>query len=148
MTARIERAGQTIGWLGELHPRLVQQWDISPAPVLFELLPEAGLVARLPAFRPVSRFPSVRRDLAILVDETITAAELLEAARDAAGALLQDVWVFDVYTGDNIERGLKSVALGLILQETSRTLTELEIEGAVNAVIERISGKFNASIRE
>ncbi|MDP7042035.1 MAG: phenylalanine--tRNA ligase subunit beta, partial [Gammaproteobacteria bacterium] len=148
VSARIEREGQTIGWLGELHPRLVRLWDISPAPVLFELLPQAGLAARLPAFSPVSRFPSVRRDLAVLVNEQITAAELLGTVREAAGPLLQDAWVFDVYTGDNIERGLKSVAFGLILQETSRTLTEPEIEGAVNAVIERLSGKFNASIRE
>jgi phenylalanyl-tRNA synthetase beta chain len=148
MTARVERAGETIGWLGELHPRLVREWDISPAPVMFEMKVQPGLASRAPVFKPVSRFPSARRDLAVLVSEQVSAAELLAEARDAAGPVLREIRVFDVYTGDKIEIGLKSIALGLILQETSRNLTELEIEGAIDAVTERFSSKFNASIRE
>jgi phenylalanyl-tRNA synthetase beta chain len=148
MTSSIVRAGEIIGWLGELHPRLVREWDINPAPVLFELKVQPGLASHAPVFAQVSRFPSARRDLAVLVSEQVSAAELLAEARDAAGSLLREIRVFDVYTGDKIESGLKSVALGLILQETSRNLTELEIDGAVQAVTERFSSKFNASIRE
>lgn len=147
-TACIKRAEQTVGWIGELHPRLVRHWDSGPAPLLFELECQAVFAAAIPTAQPVSRFPSVRRDIAVVVAEDITSADLLAAARGVAGKRLIDIMVFDVYRGDRIESGLKSVALGLILQETSRTLTELEIDRTVAAVKERISSQFNASIRE
>jgi phenylalanyl-tRNA synthetase beta chain len=147
-TARIERDGEVIGWLGELHPRLVRKWNFGSAPILFELTSDSALEARVPVYQQISRYPSVRRDLAIVVDENVSAADLLAEVRSAAGKLLREVRVFDIYTGNGIEKGLKSVALGLILQETSSTLTELEIEGVSSAVVERLSSKFNASIRE
>ncbi len=147
-TARIERAGEPLGWLGELHPRLVRKLNLGQAPILFELDAVAVLTAAVPVYKEISRYPSVRRDLAVVVDDEVSAAALLDEVKNAAGELLRDVRIFDIYTGDGIEKGLKSVALGLILQETSRTLTELEIESAVSAVVERLSSKFNASIRE
>ncbi len=147
-TARIERAGAVIGWLGELHPRIARRNGLAPAPVLFALQATEALRSAVPAYRAVSRFPSVRRDLAVVVPDEVEAAELVRVAREAAGALLREIKVFDVYRGGKIEKGLKSVALGLILQETSRTLTEPEIEGAVSAVIKGLSGQLNASIRE
>ena len=147
-TARIMRGDVAVGWCGELHPRLVREWGLSPAPLLFEFDADAGLSATLPVFRPVSRFPSVRRDLAVLVDESVPADELISAAKEAAGDLLRDVLVFDVYTGAGIETRLKSVALGLILQVTSRTLTELEIDNVITVVTDSLSSKFNAKIRE
>jgi phenylalanyl-tRNA synthetase beta chain len=147
-TARIERSGHLVGWVGELHPRLVRKGNFGQAPILFELESRLALEAQIPAYRQISRFPSVRRDLAVIVAEKITADELLAEVRSAAGELLRDVRIFDIYTGNGIEKGLKSVALGLILQETSSTLTELEIERVSSAVVERLSSKFNASIRE
>ncbi|MCP4002282.1 MAG: phenylalanine--tRNA ligase subunit beta [Gammaproteobacteria bacterium] len=147
-TARIERDGKFVGWLGELHPRLVRKWNFGQAPILFELETGLALAAQVPVYREISRFPSVRRDLAVIVNDNISADDLLAEVRAAAGELLRDVRVFDVYTGNGIEKGLKSVALGLILQETSSTLTELEIEHVSNTVIDRLSSKFNASIRE
>jgi len=147
-TAKIERAGAALGWLGELHPRLVRALNLGQAPVLFELDAAAALEAEVPLYAEISRYPSVRRDLAIVVADEIPASELLDEVKNAAGSLLKDVRIFDIYTGEGIEKGLKSVALGLILQETSATLTELEIEGVTNAVVERLSSKFNASIRE
>ena len=147
-TARIERDGKFVGWLGELHPRLVRILNFGQAPILFELATGLALAAQVPAYRQISRFPSVRRDLAVIVNDNISADDLLTEVRSAAGELLREVRVFDIYTGNGIEKGLKSVALGLILQETSSTLTELEIEHVSNAVIERLSSKFNASIRE
>ncbi len=147
-TAQIEKNGVAVGWLGELHPRLVRKLGLGTAPILFELQMEATLAAEVPEYRSVSRFPAVRRDLAVMVSEDIAAAEIVCAVEEAAGALLQEVKVFDVYRGDSIEKGLKSVALGLILQETSRTLTEPEIDGVISSVIEGLSSKLNASIRE
>jgi phenylalanyl-tRNA synthetase beta chain len=147
-TAQLKRAGAVVGWCGELHPRLARKWGLSPAPLLFEFEVAAGLAACVPGFRGVSRYPSVRRDLAVLVEQDVSAAQLIAAAKDAGGEILRDVRVFDVYTGERIETSLKSVALGLILQETSRTLTELEIDSVITAVVERFSGEFNAKIRE
>jgi phenylalanyl-tRNA synthetase beta chain len=147
-TAQISCAGELLGWFGELHPRIAKQLGLQPAPLLFELGIESALAAEIPAYKKISKFPSVRRDLAVLVDEKVAADMLLAAARDAAGDLLRDIMVFDIYTGKGVETSLKSVALGLILQETSRTLTELEIDGVVTAVVERLSSQFNATIRE
>ncbi len=147
-TARIERNGEPLGWLGELHPRVARKLGMAGAPVLFELLADQALAANVPRFQPVSRYPSVRRDLAVIVAEHVTAAEVVAVVKEAAGGLLQEVKVFDVYRGSSIENGLKSVALGLILQETSRTLTEPEIDAVIKTVISRLSSKFNASIRE
>jgi phenylalanyl-tRNA synthetase beta chain len=147
-TARIERFGKTVGWVGELHPRLVRQGNFGGAPVLFELDSDAVRAANVPAYAEISRFPSVRRDLAVVVDADLPVADLLAEVRDAAGGMLRDIRVFDIYTGEGIENGLKSIALGLILQETSRTLTEPDIEGVSSTVVQRLSGKFNATIRE
>ncbi|MBT8422268.1 MAG: phenylalanine--tRNA ligase subunit beta, partial [Gammaproteobacteria bacterium] len=147
-TAQIERDGQSIGWLGELHPRLSRKLGMAPAPLVFELDARAALSASVPDYAAVSRFPSVRRDLAVLIDESVSAADLQAVVENAAGPLLQNIVIFDVYRGDKIENGLKSVAIGLILQETSRTLTEPEIEAVTTAVIEGLSSKLNASIRE
>jgi len=147
-SARIQRDGDYVGWCGELHPQAARHLGLSPAPVLFELELGKGLLANIPAFRGISRFPAVRRDIAVLVARDVTAAELIAVARKVGGAVLRDVLIFDIYTGTGIESGLKSVALGLILQETSRTLSELEIDGAIAAVVESFSREFNASIRE
>ena len=147
-TARIERNGVLVGWLGELHPRLARKMGLGVAPLLFELQLQPALAAKVPEYRTVSRFPVVRRDLAVMVSEEISAAEIVAVAEAAAGALLQETRVFDLYRGDSIEKGLKSVALGLILQETSRTLTEPEIDGVISSVVEGLSSKLNARIRE
>ena len=146
--AQLLKGDLVVGWLGELHPRLQKTWNLQPAPVLFELLSEPVLEANVPNYLPISRFPSVRRDLAVIVSEDIPAGDLVAATQAVAGELLRDIMVFDVFTGQGIENGLKSVALGLILQETSRTLTELEIEGLVDSVKSQLSSQYNASIRE
>jgi phenylalanyl-tRNA synthetase beta chain len=147
-SAQIQRDGVPIGWYGELHPQAARHWELDPAPVLFELELAKGLRANIPAYKNISRFPAVRRDIAVIVASQVTAAQLTEAARKTVGTVLRDVLIFDIYTGKGIESGLKSVALGLILQETSRTLTELEIDSAIAAVVECFSREFNASIRE
>jgi phenylalanyl-tRNA synthetase beta chain len=147
-TARVERDGAVLGWLGELHPRICRAIGLATAPVVFELDATGLREATPPRYRAVSRFPSVRRDLAVLVAEEVPASDLVDVARMQGGAVLRDVIVFDVYTGDAIEKGLKSVALGLILQETSSTLTEPEIDRVVHSVVTGFSERFNASIRE
>lgn len=147
-SARILRAGNAAGWIGALHPRLVRELDLERVPVLWELDEEISFAAELPVFREISRFPAIRRDLAVVVDAGVAVDSLLETVRATAGANLTESKVFDVYRGDRIDSGLKSVALGLILQDSSRTLTDVEADRVVAEVMARLESEFRARMRD
>ncbi len=146
-TARVLREGRPVGWLGELHPSLVKELDSVHTPVLFELDVAALTVVR-PAYREISRLPQVRRDLAVVVDESVPLSRLVERVTLAASSLLRDLRVFDVYRGPGIEAGRKSIAFGLIFQDISRTLTDDDVGTLVAAVVADLRASLNASIRE
>ncbi len=146
--ARIYRGEMAIGWLGELHPELVRALDLSSAPQLFELDFEAALGIDLPAFHEVSRFPQVRRDLAILVDEDLPFSAIHERVTSVAAGLLKDLRVFDIYRGTGVEPGRKSVALGLIFQDNSRTLMDEDIDRLMASIRDDLSASVKARIRE
>ena len=124
-----------------------QELELKRHVILFALQLDIACRANVPAFTPYSKFPAVRRDLAVVVDTTVEAEALLRHARAAAGEELQSVVIFDVYTGSGIEPGRKSVALGLILQGVSRTLTDANADSAVGAVIDRLERELGAKIR-
>jgi phenylalanyl-tRNA synthetase beta chain len=145
--ARLRRGDQEVGWVGELHPVLVQELDFVASPVLFELDFQALAVSR-PQHRAISRFPQVRRDLAVVVDESVALSALTECVLRAASQLLQEVRVFDVYRGPGLESGRKSVALGLIFQDISRTLTEDQVESLMASIVTKLHESLNARIRE
>jgi phenylalanyl-tRNA synthetase beta chain len=145
--ARIRRNGREVGWLGELHPSLVKQLDFTYTPVLFEIDIEA-LGVEKPLYREISRFPQVRRDLAVVVDETVALSSLAERVVLAASSLLCDLRIFDVYRGHGVEVGRKSVALGLIFQDISRTLTDEDVEQLMASIIADLRVSLNARIRE
>ena len=147
-TARVLRCGQEVGWLGELHPTLVQALDFTDPPILFELDFDAALAVKSSTYEEISRFPQVRRDLAIVVDESVTLSTLAERVTLAASSLLRDLRIFDVYRGPGLEKGRKSVALGLIFQAISRTLTDDDVERLVGSVIADLRENLNARIRE
>ena len=102
----------------------------------------------MPQFADVSRFPAVRRDLAVVVAEPVTVQNLLDRIRSAAGALLHDAVVFDIYRGAGIETGRKSVAIGLNLQDVSRTLTDEETDAVVARVVADLERECGATIRD
>jgi phenylalanyl-tRNA synthetase beta chain len=145
--ARILRQGREVGWLGELHPLLIKELDFTYTPVLFELQLDA-LAVEKPLYREISRFPQVRRDLAVVVDETVALSALAERVVLAASSLLCDLRIFDVYRGPGIEAGRKSVALGLIFQDISRTLTDEDVEQLMASIITDLRVSLNARIRE
>jgi phenylalanyl-tRNA synthetase beta chain len=147
-TARVLRCGQEVGWLGELHPTLAQALDFTYPPILFELDMNAALVVKRSSYEEISRFPQVRRDLAIVVDESITLSTLAERVTLAASSLLRDLRIFDVYRGPGLEKGRKSVALGLIFQDISRTLTDDDVERLMASVVADLRENLNARIRE
>jgi len=146
-TACVRRAGQAVGWIGELHPRLVRELGFTQAPVLFEL-DVAALRVSVPQGREISRFPQVRRDLALVLPENVTFGALRERVVLSGSSFLRNVRIFDVYRGAGIEKGRKSVALGLIFQDISRTLTDDDVDRAVAALVADLRENLDARIRE
>ena len=146
--ARIRRGAIPIGWLGELHPHLLKALNLPANTWVFELETESAFAAEPLKFNQISKFPSVRRDLAIVVDEAVPLAVLHENVTVSASGLLSDLRVFDVYRGTGVETGRKSIALGLILQDSSRTLTDVEADAVVASVVARLRDVLSASIRD
>jgi phenylalanyl-tRNA synthetase beta chain len=146
-SARVLRRGEPVGWVGELHPVLTQSMDFTYPPVLFEL-DVAGLQVRRALYQEISRFPQVRRDLAVVVDESVALSTLTERVTLSASSLLRELRVFDVYRGPGLEEGRKSIALGLIFQDISRTLTDDDVERLMASVITDLRENLNARIRE
>jgi phenylalanyl-tRNA synthetase beta chain len=147
-SARLYRGARACGWIGELHPELARSLELSPAPFLFELELDITSSAALPHAKELSRFPAVRRDLAVVVDEGSTFNQLRESVTVAASSLLRELKVFDVYRGRGIETGRKSVALGLILQDKSKTLTDADVDAVLTTVRERLQQDLNATFRD
>jgi phenylalanyl-tRNA synthetase beta chain len=146
--ARISRAGVGLGFIGELHPSLVRALDLTYAPILFELDYSATFRANLAQFREVSRFPQIRRDISFTVPVDVAFAALGERVSVAAGSLLKQLNAFDVYQGKGVEIGRKSIALGLILQDLSRTLTDEDADRVVQNVLQDLRSNLDAQIRE
>ncbi len=147
-SARVLHEGRPMGWVGRLHPRLERALDLPRAVYLFELDAAALAAGRLPRFVPLSRFPAIRRDLAIVVDETVPAADIQRCIREAAPPFLTEIEVFDVYRGEGIDSGRKSLALGLTLQDLSRTLTDTDVEAAVSRILGALERQLGATLRE
>lgn len=146
-SARVLRRGIPVGWVGELHPALVRELDFTYVPVLFEL-DMAGLAVKRAVYQDISRFPQVRRDLAIVVDESVTLSALAERVTLASSSLLRGLRVFDVYRGPGLEPGRKSIALGLIFQDISRTLTDEDVDRLMASVVSELRESLSAKIRE
>jgi phenylalanyl-tRNA synthetase beta chain len=146
-SARIDRAGEPVGWLGTLHPRVARELDVEGDAFVFELRLAGVQAARLPAFRELSRFPASRRDLAVVVDESVTAQAVQTVIRQRGGDLLREVWLFDVYRGKGMAEGKKSLAFGLNLQDFSRNLTDHVVEEAVSGIIAGLAEQFGATLR-
>ncbi len=146
--AEIRRHGTRVGMLGKLHPGVAEALEIHGDVLLFELDVEQAFAAGIPAASAISKYPAIRRDIAVVIDEKVPAAELVDAAVAAVPKSIRRAFVFDVYRGPGIEAGLKSVALGLILQETSRTLTDADADAARDAAVQKLQQEFAAVLRE
>jgi phenylalanyl-tRNA synthetase beta chain len=146
-TAAVYRDGQLLGYAGALHPSLQQALDIPGKVYLFELRLDLLTKASVPSFSSLSKFPEVRRDLALLLDRQLPVEQLLGSVKSKAGDCLTDLKVFDVYMGKGIDPQRKSIAIGLTFQHPSRTLTEDEINTSVDTVIQYLQEKYSASLR-
>lgn len=147
-TAQVLKDGKALGFVGALHPELQKSLDIASKIYLFELGLAEISVRSLPQFKELSKYPEVRRDLAVIVDEKISAQAILKNVRDSAGALLTDLVLFDVYQGANLEAGKKSVAFGMTLQDATRTLQDEDINPLVERVVTSLREQFKVTLRE
>ncbi len=146
-SAEVWADGKAIGWIGTLHPRLVQVFDLAAAPVVFELDSEVLAERSLPRHAGLSRFPLVRRDLAFVLDTHTPAGELLVALREAAPAQVRSIDVFDDYRGKGVSENQKSLAIRVVMQDTERTLTDQEVEDAVQELVSAALRQCNAALR-
>ena len=147
-SARILREGQPVGLLGELHPSLARELEAPAGLLLLELDITRALRPVLPAVVPVSRFPQVRRDLAVTVPKSTPLSVVRARVNVAAGSLLRELTVFDLYQGQGIEPTRKSIALGLIFQDNNRTLKDDEADALMAAVAADLSSTLDARIRD
>lgn len=146
--AEVLRDGQSIGYAGAIHPRIVRALDLNGPVLAFELQLAALLVGKVPAFAPISRYPGIRRDIAIVVDRADSWETVKSCIKQAGPAYLAEIRLFDVYAGKGVTSGRKSFAIGLILQEISRTLTDDEIASAIGRILEALRENLGAALRE
>jgi phenylalanyl-tRNA synthetase beta chain len=146
-TAVITRNGHDCGYIGALHPTASAELGLNAALYVCEIDLESVLETRLPAFSELSKFPDVRRDLAVVVDKSVPAAELMENVRAVAGSYLTDLRLFDVYEGKGIDPKRKSLALGLTFRDQSRTLGDEDVNLAVGQVIDLLEKNYKAELR-
>ena len=147
-SARILNGDEQVGLMGALHPQLVADLDLNGPVFVFELALAKICQGQLPRFEELSRYPEVRRDIALVVDRTVLAEDLLSCIRAEAGAHLKNLRLFDVYEGKGIDPHRKSMAIGLTLQDSSRTLTDDEVNAVMDRVLQSLEQGFNATLRK
>ena len=147
-SADIYRKGEIIGVIGKLNPILTRHFDISEDVYFFEIDYKKAFERSQIKAKPVSKYPQIRRDISIVVDSHIISSELIETVKRIKPSIIQSVNVFDVYEGKNIEEGRKSIALGLILQEKSRTLTDEEADDIIKLTLKSLQSKYSAKLRD
>lgn len=147
-SARIVVNGRPVGWLGALHPNVTKALDLPGRTLVFELELAIFHQASVPKFSELSKFPAIRRDLALVVERGLPAARIEAVVRGAAPETLQEFRIFDVYTSEGIDSRSKSVALGLTLQAHSRTLTDAEVDAAIQNVVAALKQELGATLRD
>ena len=146
-SAAIYHADKKLGIMGALHPSLLQTLDITGKVFVFEMDLIPLLDSGLPQYRDISKFPEIRRDIAILVNQTIPAKDIQDRIKYVAGDWLKDVFIFDVYQGKGISPGLKSIALALIWQHPTRTLVDDEVTTLMQRVVMELTDQLGAELR-
>ena len=147
-TARIEREGRLVGFVGAIHPELSKTLGLDRPVFVFELVLAEVASGKMPKFQELSRFPEVRRDLALIADKDVAAAAVLDVIRENAGEWLTDLRLFDVYQGKGIDPDRKSLAVGLTWQHPSRTLNDDEVNSATQNILTSLEQRLNATLRK
>jgi phenylalanyl-tRNA synthetase beta chain len=147
-SAQLVHAGRVLGHIGEINPSLVRALDLTYRPILFEVQLDAIAPASLPQFRDFSAYPSIRRDISFTVAEDEPFGRIRDRVSVAASSSLRELRVFDIYQGKEVEFGRKSVALGLILQDLRRTMTDEDADRIMAAVVADLKQHLDAKVRD
>ena len=146
-SAKVMLDGKAIGWIGKLHPKWQQHYQLSKGAILFELNFAALQQSKVPTYSEVSKFPPIRRDMAVLVDESVSVAQLLNAIQSAKLEFMSEVGLFDVYRGKGVPEGKKSLAFLISMQSSDKSLTDADADKAMNGVLEIVKNRFGAELR-
>lgn len=146
-SAKVMLDGKAIGWIGKLHPKWQQHYQLSKGAILFELNFAALQQSKVPTYSEVSKFPPIRRDMAVLVDESVSVAQLLNAIQSAKLEFMSEVGLFDVYRGKGVPDGKKSLAFLISMQSSDKSLTDADADKAMNGVLEIVKNRFGAELR-
>lgn len=147
-SAQIFLKNEIVGCMGMLHPKLESELGFETSVFLFELDQDVLLKRDIARFQSLSKFPQVRRDIAIIVDEAVSASQLIECVKHENNALLRQTLIFDVYRGQGIDSGKKSIAMGFLLQDDAETLTDSRVEEFIAQILGRLKIEFNAKLRD
>ncbi|MFG0886271.1 phenylalanine--tRNA ligase subunit beta [Vibrio sp. CJQ_6] len=147
-SAAIVLDGKTIGVIGTVHPELERKFGLNGRTIVFEIEWSAINTKVIPEAVALSKFPSNRRDIAVVVDDAVASGDIVKACLAQGGEFLKDAKLFDVYVGKGVEDGKKSLAIALTLQSAERTLEDADIAGAVEAIVAHVSAKFGATLRD
>jgi len=146
-SARVYAGDEAIGWIGAIHPKLHKPLDLNVHSYVFELALSAVLASEIPSFTALSKFPAIRRDLALVVSGTITAGEIKHCLNDIRSDILKRIQVFDVYSGEGVEQGQKSIAVAFHIQHVERTLTDDEVNDLISTITRHLEQQVGATIR-
>ncbi|HUX64237.1 phenylalanine--tRNA ligase subunit beta [Sulfuricella sp.] len=146
-SAKVWLEGEFLGWIGTLHPKWQQKYELPAAPVLFELDMAVMLRGRVPAFAEISKFQVVRRDIAVVVDEGVSVQTLLDGMSEHLPDVVAELALFDVYRGKGIDLGKKSLAFRVLMQDTRQTLTDEEVDAVTAQLAEVLTSRFGAKLR-
>jgi phenylalanyl-tRNA synthetase beta chain len=146
-SAVIKISGEIVGWCGSVHPSVLKAFEIKKSVFAFELDLEKLLQRDVPFTKSISRFPSVRRDLALLLPNDVTYDQVKDCITTTAGPLLEKVLVFDVYQGKNLKKGYKSLAIGLIFNNVSSTLKDEDVDPVIETLVSELEQQLGAQLR-
>ena len=146
-SAEVKLSGKTAGWCGAVHPSVLKAFDIKKNVYAFEIDLDFLLSRDVPFAKEISRFPSVRRDIAVLLPNDVTFMNVEKCIRSAAGHYLENVIVFDVYAGENLKDGYKSLAIGLIFNNVSSTLRDEDVDPVIETVVSELERRLGAQLR-
>jgi phenylalanyl-tRNA synthetase beta chain len=139
--------GKAIGWLGKLHPKWQQQYSLSKSTMLFELALLPLLQTQVTTYQEVPKFLPVRRDIAVVVDEDLPVQAIVDAVNAARIPLVRQIQLFDIYQGKGIAENKKSLAFLILMQDTNKTLLDIEAEAAMAELLKLLEKQFGASLR-
>jgi phenylalanyl-tRNA synthetase beta chain len=147
-SAKVLIGGEVAGWLGELHPRWQQKYELARPAVLFELDAQRLQPLPPPAFAAPSKYPPVVRDMALFFDLRVPVQAVLDAMEAKKPPIVASIRLFDLYQGEGVPAGRKSLAFRVVMQDTERTLTDVEADAARDALVSLLGREFSASLRK